>query len=363
MMSIRKKLLMLGVFAIIWGTQHEPIAAAQPQVAKVEFVVGDYLKSEQGSARPEDFPFHRPFGLDFDTSGRMYIVELEGGRVFSLSPGQAPQHISGDGSKSYWGDGGPWKQATYNGMHNIAISRAGKAYIADTWNHCVREVDLSSGMISTVAGTGKPGFSGDGGPAKQAQFDYVMCVSLDPEETALFIADLKNKRIRTVKLETGVVETIAGNGQQGVPKGGQKAMAAPLVDPRAVAVDHDGRVYILERGGHALRRIESDGTLKTVVGTGKPGFKDGSARQAEIKAPKHLCVDQQNRVYIADEANGAIRCYDPETETVSTILGRGHGDPRVTLDQPHGVCIERGDLYVVDSSHNRLFRVIFKETE
>lgn len=337
------------------------LPAAQPRVKSVEFVVGDLLQSEGGTSVPDDFPFRNPFGVDFDSRGTMFIVELVGGRIHELVPGMPPRVVSGDGSKSYRGDGGPLAEATYNGMHNLAITKDDQALIADTWNHCVRAIDLKTRTIRTLIGTGKPGVSGDGGPASQATFNDIMCVTLNPAETVLHITDLKNKRIRAVDLQTMIVTTVAGNGKGGIPTDGALAVESPLVDPRAAAEDHHGRLYILERGGHALRRVAADGTITTVAGTGKAGFQDGPARSAMINSPKHICVDGQDRVFIADEANGAIRCYDPATETVTTILGRGFGDPRIKVSQPHGVCIERGDLYVVDTGHNRLFRVRFQE--
>ncbi len=337
--------------------------AAQPVVTDVSFVVGEYLQSEGSKAQSSDFPLLRPFGIDFDSAGAMYIVELEGGRVHKLIGDGAPVVVSGDGSKTYTGDGGPFAKATFNGMHNLAINRSDRAFIADTFNHCLREVNLKIGSIKTFSGNGKTGFAGDGKPAADARFDYLMCVSLNPNQDALFVADLKNYRIRKIDLKTGLVSTVAGNGKKGVPQDGAKATESPLVDPRAVAIDSNGNLYILERGGHALRRVNTDGTIQTVAGTGKKGFKDGPALEAQLASSKHICIDAQDRVIIADDANAAIRCYDPETETVSTLLGRGFGDKRIKLKNPHGVTIEKRHLFVCDTSNNRIFKLTFKASE
>lgn len=335
--------------------------AAPPEPAKVTFVVGDYLNDEGGTATPKDFSLRSPFGLDFDGRGNMLIAELYGGRLHERTADGKLAVVSGDGSKSYRGDGGPIGEATYNGKHNVVISRKrGKAYISDTWNHCIREIDLGTRTIRTIAGTGEAGFSGDGGPASEATFNDVMCVMLDSNEDALYVADLKNRRVRKVSLKDGTVRTVAGNGKQGVPEDGAMAVDAPLVDPRAAVTDSRERIYVLERNGHALRRVENDGTIRTVAGTGERGFRDGAALEAQLGAPKHVCVDDQDRVYIADDANAAIRCYDPETETVTTLLGRGFGDPRVKLHRPHGVTIWKGDLYVCDSENDRIFKIEFK---
>jgi streptogramin lyase len=158
-------------------------------------------------------------------------------------------------------------------------------------------------------------------------------------------------------LESGQVRTVAGNGTKGAPADGEAADKSPLVDPRAVASDSQGNQYILERGGHALRVVRPDGTIHTVAGTGEKGFRDGEGLQAQFGSPKHICCDPDDKVYIADDLNGAVRQYDPETGQVSTILGRGFGDARITLEHPHGVRWHSGSLYVVDTGHNRILRV------
>ncbi len=344
--------------AALWLAAWVPAARGEaPKVAGVSLVVGTYLAEERPDAGNAPSPLRSPFGVALDARGRMYIVELEGGRIHQRLDDGTLRVMAGDGSKSYRGDGGPAEQATFHGMHNVAISRGGRMYIADSWNHCVREIDLNSGRIRTLAGTGQPGFAGDGGPADRAQFDYLMCVTLNPAEDTLHVADLRNRRIRAIDLATLTVRTIAGNGQRGVPRDAAPAADSPLVDPRAVAADARGNVYVLERGGHALRVVRPDGTIHTVAGTGSSGYRDGPARQAQFAAPKHLCVDDQGRVYIADDLNAAIRCYDPAAQSVTTVLGRGHGDPRVRLLHPHGVCFHGGALYFVDTGHDRVLRV------
>jgi len=324
---------------------------------RVEVVVGGLFSSEGGDWDPAASPLQRPFGVDFDAEGDMIIVELEGGRIHRRSRSGTLVTISGDGSKSYRGDGGPLADATYNGMHNIAVTPNGDMYIADSWNHCIRRIDAKTGIVSTFAGTGKAGFSGDGGPADEAQFDFIMCITLNHSNDVLHVADLKNRRIRAIDLGTTTVSTVAGNGKKGRPENGTLATESPLVDPRAVAADSKGNVYILERGGNALRVVRSNGTIQTVAGNGKQGFRDGAALGAQFGSPKHICVDDKDRVYIADDQNKAIRRYDPAPQTVSTILGRGCGDAKIQLLHPHGVCWEQGWLYVVDTSHNRIFRM------
>lgn len=342
-------IFLLPLVSVCRGSEHAP--------NQVEVVVGGLMAAEGGNWDPENSPLKSPFGVDFNTTGDMWIVELEGGRVHKLDTAGKLQQAGGDGSRSYRGDGGALSGATFNGMHNCAVAPNGDLYIADSWNNCIRQVDAQSGKISTVAGTGQKGYSGDGGLATKATFDFVMCITLNPANEVLHIADINNRRIRALNLKSGVVTTTAGNGQRGVPKDNAIAIENPLMDPRAVAEDSKGNIWILERSGNALRVVRANGRIYTVAGTGKRGFADGQGLKAEFGDPKHLCVDESDNVYIADDANAAIRRFDPRTSIVTTVLGRGHGDPRIRLRNPHGVCYDRGALYVVDMGNNRILRL------
>lgn len=315
-------------------------------------------KSLTANKNPKPGKLNSPFGIDFDAAGNMYIVELEGGRVHKLTTGGRFSTIAGDGSKGYAGDGGPAKKATFNGMHNIAVTPQGDIFISDAWNHCVRKIDGKTGFISTIAGNGQAGYSGDGGPAKKATFNYVMCVSLNPANDKLYVADMRNRRIRVIDLKNGRVSTVAGNGKRGVPHDGAAAIESPLVNPRAVAVDSKNNVYILERGGHALRVVSPDGKIKTVAGTGKAGDAVGPALKAQLRSPKHIAIDRADNVLIADEQNRRILKYDPRKQTVTVLLGTGVDNPRRSLKKPHGVGVHAdGTIYVVDTGHHRILRL------
>ena len=330
-------------------------AAGAAKRPRSSVVIGESLAKVK---KPEPGRLSSPFGVDFDGKGNMYIVELSGGRVHKFDTGGTLTTIAGDGSKGYSGDGGPAAKATFDGMHNIAVTPQGDLYISDSWNHCIRKIDGKTVVITTVAGTGKAGFGGDGGPAKKATFNYLMCVSLNDSNNKLYLADLKNLRVRMMDLKTGVVTTIAGNGRKGVPADGSLATESPLVDPRAVAVDSKNNVYILERSGHALRRVTPDGKIRTVAGTGKPGPTDGPALSAQFKSPKHLAIDAEDNVIIADDQNARIRLYNPQTGMLSSILGKGVEKPKRGLLRPHGVCVhEDGSIYVVDTGHHRVLRL------
>ncbi|MGE3806058.1 MAG: hypothetical protein AB7K24_15415 [Gemmataceae bacterium] len=334
---------------------------------KLELVAGGATKNDGVPAA--EFKLTAPFGIDIDKAGNFYIVELYGHRFHKIDPKGVLTTIGGNGSKGNAGDGGPVKNATFNGMHALAVHpNTGDVYVADTWNNKVRKLDAKTGTITTIAGTGVKGYAGDGGPADQAKFGGIYCVALDPQAENLICTDLDNRRIRKVALKTGTVTTVAGNGQRGVPKDGALAVEAPLVDPRAAIADAAGNIYVLERGGHALRIVDPQGKIRTVVGTGKAGNSGdgGPALEATMNGPKHLCLDKDGSVLIADTENHVVRRYLPKEGKIVRVAGTGKkgtelsADPLKTqLNQPHGVFVHPdGTLYIVDSSNHRVLRIV-----
>lgn len=310
-----------------------------------------------------------PFGVEFVADGTLYFVEMTGHRLRKIDRDGKVTTIAGSGEAGDGGDGSPASGAKVNGPHSLAAARNGDIFIADTWNNRVRKVDARTGDITTVVGTGRKGFSGDGGPATKADFGGIYCLALDEDKGALYLADLDNRRIRVVDLKTGVVSTVAGNGKKGVPQDGADARSAPLVDPRAVAVDRRGNVYILERSGNALRVVDPSGKIRTVAGTGKRGDSGdgGDARNATMDGPKHLCIDPQGNVLIADTENHRIRLYRPSDGTIQAVAGTGKkgtggldGPPaQAELAQPHGVTIGPGQvLYISDSTNDRILKIV-----
>lgn len=314
-------------------------------------------------------PLHRPFGVDSDRQGNLFVVELEGGHVHQIDAKNIRTTIAGNGTKGFAGDGGPAIHAVFNAMHNLAIAPSGDIYIADTLNHRVRKIDARTGVITTFAGSGKQGFSGDGGPACDASFNGIYCIAFNPDFSRLFLADLENRRVRAISMQTELVETIAGDGNRGLPADGGEARRSSLVDPRAVAADAEGNVYVLERSGHALRVVDNAGKIRTLAGIGRAGNAGdgGPARNAALSGPKHLCLDRMGRIIIADTENHVIRQYDPKTGTISRIAGTGNkgsagagGPPlSVELSSPHGVHVHAdGTLYVVDTGNDRVLKLV-----
>lgn len=313
----------------------------------------------------------QPFAVDFDKEGGILFVEMVGGeRLRRIDPNGVLNTLAGTGKKENPGQDGPADQATFNGMHNLIVAKDGTIYLADTFNYRVRKYDPKSKTVQPFAGTGKMGFSGDGGPAKDAQFSQTICIAFSPDEKTMYVCDINNRRVRAIDMETQVVRTVAGNGKQGEPKDGELATEQPLIDPRAIAVDPKGNLYLLERNGHRLRVVDTEGKIKTVAGTGKAGIggDGGPALEAPMRGPKYLWCAKDGSVLIVDTENHQIRRYIPGKETMELVAGVGKrgkggvdGDPtKVQMARPHGV-IEHpstGEIYIADSDNGRILKIV-----
>jgi DNA-binding beta-propeller fold protein YncE len=333
---------------------------------KIVLVAGEGEGGDGGPAR--EAKLQMPFAVDFDRTGNMILAEYTGQRIRKIDRKGILSTLGGTGEKGYGGDDGPARKAKFNSIHSLVVTPNGDIYIADSFNKRLRKIDGRSGVVTTVAGTGEKGYSGDGGPANKAKFGDIYCAALDPKGEKIYLADLDNRRIRVLDLQSGLVETVAGNGKKGVPRDGTEARKAPLVDPRAVTVDDKGNVYILEREGHALRVVDAEGKICTVAGTGKAGFggDGGDALKATFRGPKHLCIDRNGGVLIADTENHVIRKYVPREGKVIRVAGTGRagrtgldGPPlKAELNQPHGVNARPdGTIYISDSSNNRVLKI------
>ena len=283
--------------------------------------------------------------------------------------------VAGNGRKGYSGDGGAATDASLNEPYEVRFDQAGNMYFVEMQNHLVRRVDARTGTISTIAGTGQAGYSGDGGPATQATFRRPHSIALDGRG-GLYIADIGNHRIRRVDLKSGVVESIAGTGERKLPKNGQVAKGKPLIGPRALFIDRQ-TMWIALREGHSVWRLDLNrGTLHHVAGVGTKGFSgDGkSALLATFNGPKGIAVGPGGDVFVVDTENQVIRRIRLKQGTISTVAGSGpkarggKGDggdaTQAEMDRPHGICVAAdGTIYIGDTLNHRVRRVYPQKTK
>jgi DNA-binding beta-propeller fold protein YncE len=298
----------------------------------------------------------KPMGVAFDQNGNWYIPEWHRNRIVKVDRRGITSIFAGTGDPGYGGDGGPAIKASFGLPHDTVIGN-GVLYFADTQNAVARAIDLKTGIITTVAGTGVKSYSGDGGPAKDAEFTIVVGISLSPDNKRLYIADMNGGRVRMVTLASGIVTSIAGNGAKGVPAEGAIALGSPLVLPRGVREDSKGNVYILEQGGNALRVINKEGRIHTILG---PGIEPA------LDQPKEAVIDRNGDLIFIDSNHGVVRKYSPATGKTSVLVGTGekgnrlvHNDPLQTqLNQPHFLYLDSasGDIYIADTFNDRILR-------
>jgi trimeric autotransporter adhesin len=249
-------------------------------------------------------------GLVVDSQGTVYVSDAGNQRVRRVAPGTTVETVAGTGEPGYGGDGGPSHDAQLRFPRGLALAPSGDLYIADSGNNRIRKVD-ASGQITTVAGTGSPGFSGDGGPATEAQLNGPEGLTFDPLSGSLLIADTLNHRVRKVNAD-GRITTSAGSGRPSFEGDGTRATAASLRLPLAVSLDSRGNLYILDAGNLRVREVNTRGLIYTVVGDGSqevsPPIGDGQpATRASLLAPVALTLDSHDNLYIADIASARIR--------------------------------------------------------
>ncbi|WP_052031788.1 hypothetical protein [Novipirellula maiorica] len=257
--------------------------------------------------------------------------------------------VAGCGEKGYSGDGGSALQATFNWPHEVRVDRDGNLIVADTRNHVIRRIDAKTNIVTTIAGDGVEGFSGDGGPATEARLKHPHSVVLDGEDGVL-IADTHNHRIRRLDLRTGLIETIAGTGAGKLPTDGALARQATLYGPRSLAIDKQS-IWIALREGNSIWRIDrASGRIHHVAGSGKKGRSGdgGPATEATFNGPKGLVMDDQRRLLVVDTENHLIRRIDVDANTVETVLGNG----ALKLKRPHGIAYANGFGYLLGDSEN-----------
>ena len=315
-----------------------------------------------------------PYGVAPDGSGNLYIADTGNHRIYKVNSAGVISTVAGSGTAGYSGDGGAAVAAQLNFPRGVAPDGSGNLYIADTWNSRIRKVN-SAGTITTVAGDGTAGFSGDGAAATAARLSYPSGVVLDGAGN-LYIADWQNGRIRKVDT-AGIITTVAGDGGVGFSGDGGAATAAQLSGPRGVAVDGSGNLYIADYSNHRIRKVNSAGVISTVAGSGTAGFSGdgGAAMAAQLNFPSGVALDALGNLYIAEWVNHRIRKIATvpgfsagilSTGVITTVAGDGTGGyggdggtaVAAQLRSPTGVALDgSGNLYIADTHNNRIRKV------
>ncbi len=305
-----------------------------------------------------------PFMCAFDATGNLYVAEAMNHCIRRVDRDTGViVTIAGTGAEGYSGDGGPATGATFNQPYSLQVDAKGDVYVVDRLNYVIRRIDASTGIISTVAGTGEIGYSGDGGPGTAAQFREPNDCFLDGKG-GLLIADVQDQRIRRLDLESGIITTFAGNGAKERSGDGLPATQASILGARAVCMDSAGNTYIAEREGNGIRMVDASGMMHTLAGTGEFGYTGdgGPALAATWGGPKAIRCDHAGNLLVVDTENHAIRSINPATGIVTTIAGgrlggEGDGSPaeQAAMDRPHGADVDAdGNIYIADSNNHRV---------
>ena len=320
---------------------------------------------------------NRPIGVALDSTGNLFIGDQSNNRIRKVDTLGIITTVAGNGIPTGFfdgeggdpaddlGDGGPATSASLNGPFGVALDGLGNGFIADTSNQRIRRVDAATGIITTVAGDGFGGSSGDGGPATSARLFHPTGVALDGTGN-LFIADLGNHRIRKVDT-SGIITTVAGDGFGGFSGDGGPATIASLNLPHGVALDGAGNLFIADQFNHRIRKVDTSGIITTVAGNGSATFPGdgGPATSARLFHPTGVALDGAGNLFIADSSNHRVRKVDT-SGIITTVAGNGSfgfsgdGGPATSarLGSPSGVALDSsGNLFIVDLFNDRIRKV------
>lgn len=361
MLSHLRTLFMLPFLAVLFLT----VISGQTRVREIRTFAGTGQKgySGDGGAATQAL-INNPYGVAIGPDGALYICDMDN-QVIRKVPGDGKiSTVAGNGKKGYSGDGGKATEASLNEPYEIRFDRKGNLFFVERMNHVVRYVDARAGTITTLAGNGKAGFSGDGGPAGAASLHEPHSIQLD-HKGSLYICDIRNHRIRRVDLKTRIITTFAGTGERSPTPDGARIAGTSLNGPRALDFDRKGDLWLALREGNAVYRFDMKrGTIHHVAGTGKQGFSGngGPAKSATLSGPKGLSIGPDGNVYLADTESHSIRMIDIRKQTLELVAGSGErgdgpeGDPKnCKMARPHGVFVAKdGSIYVGDSEAHRV---------
>jgi DNA-binding beta-propeller fold protein YncE len=273
---------------------------------------------------------NNPFGLVRGPDGALYFCDTGNHRIRRIGKDGMISTVAGTGMAGYSGDGGAATEADLNEPYEIRFDMEGNLYFVERLNHTVRRIDAKAGTLSLVAGTGgRAGFGGDGGPATKALLNQPHSIQFGPGERELFVCDILNHRVRVLDLKSGRIRTFAGNGKKGAtPDGEAISEKLPLSGPRALDIDHEGNLWLALREGNTVYRFDlKAGTVHHLAGTGESGFtgNGGPALKATLSGPKGLSVGHDGNVYLADTESHSVRMIDlsQAPPTLEILLGDG----------------------------------------
>jgi streptogramin lyase len=305
-----------------------------------------------------------PFGIVRGPDGAFYYCEYTGQRIRKITPDGIISTIAGTGQVGFSGNGGPATAATFNKPHELRFDAQGDMFIVDMVNNAIRKIDMKTGILTTIAGNGKKGYSGDGGPAKDAQFNQPHSIQFGPEGD-LYICDIGNHVIRRIDMKTGLISTFAGTGTPGPTPDGSPIKGTPLKGPRSLDFDQNGNLWLATREGNQVFKFDlKAGLIHHIAGTGKSGFTGhgGPAKDATLSGPKGITIDTAGNVWLADCESHSIRMIDATTGTIELIAGtgkKGNGtsnDPlKCEMARPHGIYADAdGGIYIGDSESHKI---------
>ncbi len=305
-----------------------------------------------------------PFGVVRGPDGAIWFCEYTGHRVRRVAQDGTISTIAGTGRKGYSGDGGPAAQATFNLPHELRFDAKGDLYIVDMSNHAVRKIDMKTKTITTIAGNGSPGYSGDGGPAKNALLKQPHSIQFGPGGD-LFVCDIGNNVIRRIDMRDGKISTFAGTGKPGATPDGAPIAGTPLKGPRSMDFDKQGNLWLATREGNQVFQFDiKAGKIHHIAGTGAKGFtgNGGPAKEATLSGPKGISVDAEGNVWLADCESHSIRMIDMQTGRLELVAGMNvkgdgpDGDPlQCKMARPHGIfCDTDGTVFIGDSESHRV---------
>lgn len=310
-------------------------------------------------------PINNPYGVVIGPDGSLYFCEVDTGRTrrLHLASGRLTT-VAGDGQKAYRGDDSLAMQASFSAPHEIRFDRSGNLFVVERDAHVVRRIDANTGLVSTYAGTGEPGYSGDNGPADRAMLRQPHSIAFTADGS-LLICDIGNSRVRSIDSQTGVITSLSGTGERLPTPDTGLLSTTPLMGPRSIDTDPAGNAYLVLREGNAVYRLDRTvNRLQRIAGTGEQGFSGdgGPALLATFNGPKGIAYSTgNNSLYIVDTENHAIRRLDLNSGIIETVLGNGErgdgpdGNPlECRLNRPHGVYVESGTVYVTDSENHRI---------